>query len=511
MRTLVPLLSLVLSLPACGGGGGGSDDPPPSPDAPTGCQPDFDGRSCGLDPVCGTVCGTCSDGTCSAAGVCEPDSCTPRTCAQAGAECGLVDDGCGNTLECGGCGANETCGAQQVNQCGQGTCTPRTCAEAGAECGTIDNGCGEALTCGTCSGGATCGTGGQPNVCAAPPSQWQQVATGNYHTCAIKQDGSLWCWGRNNLGQLGLGATGGTMTTPQRVGTSFGWTEVATGGFHTCGINYNHLYCWGWNDSYQLGDGTTNAATTPRLIESDREWRDVVAGYTTTCASDNERYCWGNTIYNQLSEELGDVTSPTSVGSVYTVVALGGGHACYLREGVLGPYIVCGGLDTSGQLGDGSIQPSSPPTDVGLDTEWSDVFAGGSHTCGFAYTGLLYCWGSNEYGQLGNLGAAESLPSVVDGLSDWREMGLGDAHTCGVKENGNLYCWGINDGGQIGDGSMTNRYEPVLIGSGFASVSGGYAHTCALDTDQQLWCWGHNAYGQLGTGGGSSSVPVRIP
>jgi len=58
---------------------------------------------------------------------------------------------------------------------------------------------------------------------------------------------------------------------------------------------------------------------------------------------------------------------------------------------------------------------------------------------------------------------------------------------------------------------MSNRYEPVLIGSGFASVSGGYAHTCALDTDQQLWCWGHNAYGQLGTGGGSSSVPVRIP
>jgi hypothetical protein len=399
----------------------------------------------------------------------------------------------------------------QLNQCDPGPCEPRTCLEAGAECGTIDDGCGDPLVCGTCTGGEICGAGGQPNTCAPPPAAWSKVSAGAYHTCAVKTDGTLWCWGRNSSGQLGLGTTGGTITTPQRVGVSFGWTEVAAGGFHTCGINYDHLYCWGDNQSNQLGDGTTTNAATPRLIDGLETWDRVSAGWATTCAHKGELYCWGNNDYQGLSADLGPVVTPLYSGDFYTEAAPGGGHACFRRNGVTGDSIACGGLNTSGQLGRNSTQ-SGPRGAVSTNgqSNWSRIFAGGSHSCAFAYVGTLMCWGSNEYGQLGNQTATEIIPDYVDGLSDWREIGLGDAHSCGVKANGNLYCWGINDAGQIGDGTTTNRNEPRLIGSMFASVVGGHSHTCAIDTMSRLFCWGSNTFGQLGSGAGSSSSPVAV-
>jgi alpha-tubulin suppressor-like RCC1 family protein len=438
-------------------------------------------------------------------------TCTPKTCSQLGAECGVIDDGCGHSLNCGMCGAGETCGAQQVNKCDPGICTPRTCISVGAECGTIDNGCGSPLACGMCPSNEICGAGGQPNVCSPPPATWTKVSAGAFHTCGIKNDGTLWCWGRNNAGQLGLGSTGGTMTTPQRVGVSFGWTDIAAGGFHSCGINYDHLYCWGDNASSQLGDGTSNDSAAPKLIEGSKTWNSVAAGWNTSCARSGDRYCWGNNDYTALSSMLGPVETPDYVGDFYTTVALGGGHACYLRDGVTGPSLSCGGLNTSGQLGINSGAQSAPRTSVSGSQQWSEIFAGGSHSCAFANIGTLFCWGSNQYGQLGNPTLPQTIPGYVDGFSDWAAMGLGDAHTCGVKQNSNLYCWGLNDTGQVGDGTTTNRPEPELIGSMFATVTGGYAHSCALDTTSGLWCWGDNSFGQLGTGGGDTTSPTAVP
>jgi alpha-tubulin suppressor-like RCC1 family protein len=355
-----------------------------------------------------------------------------------------------------------------------------------------------------------CGIGGEANVCSSPPAKWKIISNGGFHTCGVKDDGTLWCWGRNNYGQLGLGAMGGTQATPQRVGTSFGWTEIAAGGFHTCGINYNHLYCWGDNQSNQIGDGSTTRVATPKLIDSTKEYEDVHAGWNSTCARSGDRFCWGDNQYGQLSEEIGPVATPTYEGGFYTDAVPGGGHACFMTDGVTSTSLSCAGLNSSGQLGQSSITQQEPRASIYPPREWVRIFAGGAHTCGLANVGTLFCWGSNYYGQLGNQGAAESSPDYVDGLSDWSEIGLGDSHSCGVKENGNLYCWGLNDEGQVGDGSLTDRKEPVLIGSGFKTVSGGYSHTCALDTSAHLFCWGSNDYGQLGAGTGDSMAPRAV-
>ncbi|HEY4059565.1 MAG TPA: hypothetical protein VGM39_23260, partial [Kofleriaceae bacterium] len=128
-----------LVLAACTGGGNGSDNPPP-PDGggsnnPT-CVPACGDRECGLDPVCHTPCGTCDSGeTCSAQGSCEgaEPTCIPTTCAAQGAECGIVDDGCGHSLTCGSCTGGEACGAMSPNKCDPGVCTPHTCQSVGAE------------------------------------------------------------------------------------------------------------------------------------------------------------------------------------------------------------------------------------------------------------------------------------------------------------------------------------------------------------------------------------------
>lgn len=154
-----------------GGGGAGGNTPPPGCEAAT-C--DALGLDCGTasDGCGGTLnCGGCSgDQTCGGGGV--PNvcgGCVARTCAEAGAECGAVPDGCGDTLSCGGCPSGQTCGGGGTpNACGVGPCVPATCEKLGKDCGVVSDGCGGTVECGGCPAGETCGGSGIDNVCGAP-------------------------------------------------------------------------------------------------------------------------------------------------------------------------------------------------------------------------------------------------------------------------------------------------------------------------------------------------------
>jgi alpha-tubulin suppressor-like RCC1 family protein len=184
------------------------------------------------------------------------------------------------------------------------------------------------------------------------------VTGGAFHTCAIRTDSTLWCWGSSESGQLGLGNTT-DQDLPQQVTTPApaGWTSVTAGDDHTCATRTDStLWCWGFDDAGQLGIGSKAQQDLPQ-----------------------------------------QVTTPAPAG--WTSVAAGGDHTCALRTHALW----CWGFNRYGQLGIGSTTNQARPRRVALPakTGWSLVALGATHTCAKHTGHILWCWGYNYYGQLG--------------------------------------------------------------------------------------------------------------
>jgi alpha-tubulin suppressor-like RCC1 family protein len=198
-----------------------------------------------------------------------------------------------------------------------------------------------------------------------------EVALGAYHSCARKQDGTLWCWGNNAYGQLGDGTTA-SKSTPVEV-TAFGTTvvDVALGDFHSCARKQDGtLWCWGYNVYGQLGNGATvNKSSPVELTALGTTVVDVALGRDHTCArkQDGTLRCWGNNYSGQLGDgTTADKSSPvevTALGTTVIDVALGGYHSCALKPGAT---LWCWGSNNSGQLGDGTTVGKSSPVQVAL-------------------------------------------------------------------------------------------------------------------------------------------------
>ncbi len=375
------------------------------------------------------------------------------------------------------------------------------------------------------------------------------VSTGYHHTCAI-QNQKLYCWGRNNYGQLGDGTTGntnnrnkpklvadGTETTNAFQNQNIQMDSVSTGGNHTCAIQNQKLYCWGRNNYGQLGDGTTgntNNRNKPKLVLSvsgafqNQNVTSVSTGYHHTCAIQNQKlYCWGRNGSGQLGDGTTDnkkkavkVTFPSST----YVFDTGANHTCfsiaYDDDGNSVSKNICWGYNASGQLGIGNtddVHLLNVEKNFFPEKNITQVSTGGSHTCAIQNQ-KLYCWGQNNHGQIGD-GRLTPIPTLRPYFLRSRSSGFqnqnikqvstGGSHTCAIQ-NQKLYCWGQNNHGQIGDGTTDRRASPTLILNGtettnpfqnqnVQSVSTGLDHTCAIQ-NQKLYCWGDNLYGQIGDG-----------
>jgi len=150
---------------------------------------------------------------------------------------------------------------------------------------------------------------------------WSSTDAGEKHSCAVRDDATLWCWGYNASGQLGLGDES-DRTSPAQVGTETTWTTVAAGEDHACALRTDGtLWCWGNNGYGQLGLGDNTERSTPVQVGSATTWRSVNAGYRHTCATrtDSTLWCWGNNAYGQLG--VGDTVqrdAPVQVGTATT-------------------------------------------------------------------------------------------------------------------------------------------------------------------------------------------------
>lgn len=352
---------------------------------------------------------------------------------------------------------------------------------------------------------------------------WAAVAAGRIHTVAVMRDtGTLWGWGGNLVGQVGTGSVRSVIKDPVRIGaTGDRWRTVAAGSDHTLAIKENgSLWAWGANAQGQLGLGTTRTELAPKRVGT-LTWLAIAGGarHSVALRSDNTLWTWGSNANGQLGRATPttmSARSPAQVGSDsnWVAIAAGEGHTLAMKaDGSVWAW----GKNASGQLGVGSIANEASPQQPWTDATWSKVVTGQDHALALRADGSLWAWGANAAGQLGDgTPLPRSLPVAVAPGQTWRTMAAGDGFSVALNADGSVWTWGHNQLGQLGDGSADpNRHQPKQISShrNWTALATGSRHTVALRSDGTIWTWGDNAQGQLGRSAGGtafSNAPAQV-
>jgi alpha-tubulin suppressor-like RCC1 family protein len=298
-----------------------------------------------------------------------------------------------------------------------------------------------------------------PVTTTAGGANWKQVSCGSDYTAAIKTDGTLWTWGLNAYGQLGINNTTDRSTPVTTFAGGTNWKQVSCGRLHTTAIKTDGtLWTWGLNAYGQLGiNNTTSPICTPiTTFAGGTNWKQVSGCFFHTAAikTDGTLWTWG---YNY-----------------------------------------------NGQLGiNNTTDRSTPVTTFAGGTNWKQVSGGGYHTTAIKTDGTLWTWGRNNNGQLGNnTTTTRSTPiTTFAGGTNWKQVSGCFFHTAAIKTDGTLWTWGYNGNGQLGNNTTTTRSTPVTTfagGTNWKQVFGGNEHTAAVKTDGTLWTWGYNLFGTLG-------------
>jgi alpha-tubulin suppressor-like RCC1 family protein len=265
-------------------------------------------------------------------------------------------------------------------------------------------------------------------------SNVSSVVAGESHTCALLSDSTVNCWGRNDSHQLATGDV----------------TQRAT------------------PVSVLTGSSTPTALTNVTMLAATQN-------HTCAIQSTGSLYCWGYDAWGQLGNGVSDSNGPTvavRAGSILAVsVGAGNNHSCaVLTAG--SPYNVqCWGSGSGGELGDGNTTYDSlTPVNAKTSAKAATIALGYGHSCAVLVDGTVQCWGDNSGGQLGSGSTSDqpsAVPGTVKGLSQVVGLSCGDIHTCAVVSGGKVYCWGSNDFGQLGYGSSGGDIASPTLVTGF--------------------------------------------
>lgn len=378
------------------------------------------------------------------------------------------------------------------------------------------------------------------------------IASGDYHSIALKSDGTVLAWGYGVYGQLGNDSTADS-SIPVRVvdasatGMLTGVSRIAGGGFHSLALKRDGtVWAWGYGANGQLGNNSSANFPFPVQVVG-AGGSGVLTGVTAIAGgdlhslalkADGTVWAWGSGVNGQLGNNSSvnssvpvQVKGAGGIGVLTGVVAIAGGgfHSLALKsDGTVWAW----GYDEDGELGNNSIASSSSvPVQVvrsdgtGMLTGVVAIAGGGYHSLALRSRTVL-AWGWGFFGQLGNNGtAAVSAPVQVVGaggtgrLTSVAAIAGGTYHSLALKGDGTVWAWGRNFSGQLGNNDNIGASVPVqVVGAGgtgsltdVAAIAGGSDHSLALKDDGTVWAWGGNLNGQLGNNStADSSVPVQV-
>ena len=292
------------------------------------------------------------------------------------------------------------------------------------------------------------------------------LAAGAAHSCAIKLNGTVWCWGNNQYGQLGDGTASGfngfKATPVQVVGISDA-VQIAAGDWHTCAVRRvsGAVLCWGLNQNGQLGDGTKVSHTTPVASSGLVGATALAAGADHTCAAiaGGAVQCWGANSQGQIGDNTAvDRTAPTANG-LTNVVSLGLGitHSCAVKSD---KTVSCWGDNMSAQLGNGTSgnAGSQVALPVAGLTDAIAISAKYNYTCVLKADNTAACWGDNRAG-FGSAATYLTTPTAIAGTTNGVSIGTGPGHACVLQVSGDVICWGNTGNGRLGQGAVTGSFK----------------------------------------------------
>jgi alpha-tubulin suppressor-like RCC1 family protein len=325
------------------------------------------------------------------------------------------------------------------------------------------------------------------------------VALGRKHSCALRDDGMVACWGTNAVAQLG----DGTAPMDHPIPTDNGVTaiDVAAGEFHSCALlPGGGVTCWGDNVNGQLGTGDAQPRPLPTEVLSASDIVELVAGNDHTCGrlADGRVMCTGVALAAGGTVDRLGLELVAGIDDAVEIVA-GSNYTCARRAT---DQVACWGVNTFGILGNDG-QGSPVPEVIPTIKDAIEIAAGNNHACALHATGAVSCWGRNRDGNLGN-GALEDspLPVPVTGIRGAIEIAAGDFYSCARVGATEIRCWGANTAYQLGSptAEVPRSLEPVpVVGlPAIAHLWSGGSHSCVRTVAGKLMCWGENSVGQLG-------------
>lgn len=339
-------------------------------------------------------------------------------------------------------------------------------------------------------GDAGLGDSKSPAHVATNYSSWQLASHSlGQHFAIIKDDGSLWLWGRNNYGQTGLD-TNYNYSSPTQLGTETNWASITTGYKHTLASKTDGtLWAWGQNyDTGQLGNnsignGFMQTVSSPVMImTAGNSWSSLSAGFDFSVAvrSDGKLFIWGSNSYGQLGtgnkihrsspfQISSDTTWSKAVAGSFFVLAL-------KKDGSLWSW----GNNSHGRLGLGNVVHRSSPVMVGSQNDWTDISSASATSYGLRSGGIAYGWGYGLSNAIPQYGTNENKSSPFQIVTDktWTKICVGNVGVAGIS-SGAIYTWGINFGFQLGQNSYNSSEStsPTQIYNGdtdWTDLSGGY-------------------------------------